>query len=52
MCGPVISDFGTDEQRGRWLPGIASGRAKMAFAVTEANAGSNSTNLATAAAPD
>ena len=52
MCGPIISDFGTDGQRERWLPGIASGRTRMAFAVTEADAGSNSTNIATSATQD
>lgn len=52
MCGPIISDYGTVEQRERWLPGLASGRNRMAFAITEADAGSNATNIATTATTD
>jgi alkylation response protein AidB-like acyl-CoA dehydrogenase len=52
MCGPIISDFGTGEQKERWLPGLASGRTRMAFAITEADAGSNATNIATTATRD
>jgi alkylation response protein AidB-like acyl-CoA dehydrogenase len=52
MCGPIITDFGTPEQQDRWLPGLASGELKMAFAITEADAGSNATNLATKAVRD
>src|SRR5690606_481978 len=35
MCGPIIDEFGTEEQRERWLPGLAAGTVKMAFAITE-----------------
>jgi alkylation response protein AidB-like acyl-CoA dehydrogenase len=52
MCGPIISDYGTSGQRERWLPGLASGRTRMAFAITEADAGSNATNIATTATRD
>ena len=52
MCGPIIGDFGTDAQRQEWLPGIAGGRTKMAFAITEADAGSNATAITTSAARD
>jgi alkylation response protein AidB-like acyl-CoA dehydrogenase len=52
MCGPIISDYGTDGQRERWLPGLAGGRTRMAFAITEADAGSNATNIATTATRD
>ena len=52
ICGEIISRFGSDEQRQRWLPGIGSGEEKMAFAITEPDAGSNSHNLATAARRD
>ncbi|GGO96108.1 acyl-CoA dehydrogenase family protein [Wenjunlia tyrosinilytica] len=47
ICGTVIARFGTDEQRRRWLPGIADGSARMAFGITEPEAGSNSHRLAT-----
>jgi alkylation response protein AidB-like acyl-CoA dehydrogenase len=52
MCGPIIGDFGTGEQRDQWLPGLASGRTKMAFAITEADAGSNATAITTTAVRD
>jgi alkylation response protein AidB-like acyl-CoA dehydrogenase len=52
ICATVISRFGTDAQKERWLPDLASGEAKMAFAITEPNAGSNSHRLETAASRD
>jgi short-chain 2-methylacyl-CoA dehydrogenase len=33
--------FGTEEQKHRWLPDLASGRSLAAFGLTEANAGSD-----------
>jgi alkylation response protein AidB-like acyl-CoA dehydrogenase len=51
MCGPIIGDFGTDGQKDAWLPGLSAGRTRMAFAITEADAGSNATGIATTAAP-
>lgn len=52
ICGTVIARFGTDEQKERWLPGLATGKIKMAFAITEPDAGSNSHNIATAGRRD
>lgn len=49
IVGTVISEFGTDEQKKRWLPGVADGTARYAFAITEADAGSNSHNIVTTA---
>ena len=49
ICAEVIGRFGTDEQRDRYLPGLGSGATKMAFAITEPDAGSNSHQLATSA---
>jgi len=49
ICGTVIARFGTDEQKRRWLPGLADGSVTMAFAITEPDAGSNSHNLTTTA---
>lgn len=43
ICGTIIQAFGTDEQKRRWLPGIASGEIIMSFAITEPDAGSNCT---------
>jgi len=45
ISGAVIARFGSEAQKQRFLPGIASGREKMVFAITEPNAGSNSHNL-------
>jgi alkylation response protein AidB-like acyl-CoA dehydrogenase len=48
----MISEFGTDEQRQRWLPGMASGVSKVVFAITEPDAGSNTHRLSTTAVRD
>ncbi|MDH3539718.1 MAG: acyl-CoA/acyl-ACP dehydrogenase [Acidimicrobiia bacterium] len=52
ICGSVIQRFGSEAQKEHWLPGIASGKTKMAFAITEPDAGSNSHNLTTRARRD
>lgn len=52
MCGPIIERFGTEEQKANWLPPLASGERKMAFAITEADAGSNAPNIQTSAVRD
>jgi alkylation response protein AidB-like acyl-CoA dehydrogenase len=52
ICGEIIARFGAEEQKKAWLPGIASGKRKMVFAITEPDAGSNSHNIATVAARD
>jgi alkylation response protein AidB-like acyl-CoA dehydrogenase len=49
ICGSILARFGTPDQQREWLPGIASGRRKMAFALTEPDAGSNTHNLSTTA---
>lgn len=41
--------YGTDEQKERWLPDLASGRKLAAFALTEPNAGSDAYNIETRA---
>jgi alkylation response protein AidB-like acyl-CoA dehydrogenase len=48
ICATVVARFGTAEQKQRWLPGFADGTTKMAFAITEPDAGSNSHKLTTA----
>jgi alkylation response protein AidB-like acyl-CoA dehydrogenase len=50
--GTIISKFGTEEQKKRWLPGIADGSITMAFAITEPDAGSNSHRITTTARRD
>jgi alkylation response protein AidB-like acyl-CoA dehydrogenase len=52
IAGSVIATSGTQEQRERWLPGIADGSVKVSFAITEPDAGSNSHNITTSARRD
>ncbi|MFB1043152.1 acyl-CoA dehydrogenase family protein [Streptomyces chrestomyceticus] len=52
ICGTVIARFGTEEQKRAWLPGLADGSRKMAFGITEPDAGSNSHRIATTARRD
>ncbi|MCH9640107.1 MAG: acyl-CoA/acyl-ACP dehydrogenase [Actinomycetia bacterium] len=50
--GTIISKFGTEDQKKRWIPGIADGSITMAFAITEPDAGSNSHKITTTARRD
>jgi alkylation response protein AidB-like acyl-CoA dehydrogenase len=52
IVGSILTRHGTEEQRERWLPGIAAGTTKVAFAITEPDAGTNSHNLSSAATRD
>ena len=52
ICVSILAGHGTEEQKKRWLPVMASGEFKMAFAITEPNAGSNSHRLETRAVRD
>ncbi|CRK55956.1 Butyryl-CoA dehydrogenase [Alloactinosynnema sp. L-07] len=52
ICATIIARFGTDEQKRRWLPGFADGSLRMAFAITEPDAGSNAHKLTTTARRD
>ncbi|MFJ9619863.1 acyl-CoA dehydrogenase family protein [Streptomyces noursei] len=52
ICGTVIARFGTEEQKRTWLPGLADGSRKMAFGITEPDAGSNSHRITTTARKD
>ncbi|SCK07480.1 acyl-CoA dehydrogenase family protein [Streptomyces sp. WMMB 322] len=52
ICGTVIARFGTEEQKREWLPGLADGSRKMAFGITEPDAGSNSHRITTTARRD
>lgn len=49
ICGTVISAYGEPAQKQRWLPDLCEGTAKMAFAITEPEAGSNTHQLTTKA---
>ncbi|GAB08063.1 acyl-CoA dehydrogenase [Gordonia amarae] len=52
ICGNIIVRYGTDEQKQRWVPGLADGSYVMAFGITEPDAGSNSHNITTTARRD
>jgi alkylation response protein AidB-like acyl-CoA dehydrogenase len=52
IVGSILVRHGSDEQKERWLPGIAAGTTRVAFAITEPDAGSNSHNISTAARRD
>lgn len=52
IVGTIISRSGTDEQKQKWLPGIADGTITASFGITEPDAGSNSHNLTTTARRD
>jgi alkylation response protein AidB-like acyl-CoA dehydrogenase len=49
IVGSILVRHGRPEQQEQWLPGIAAGTTRVAFAITEPDAGSNSHNIATAA---
>ena len=46
-----LSLYGTDEQKAKWMPDLASGAKLAAFALTEASAGSDAAALRTTADP-
>jgi alkylation response protein AidB-like acyl-CoA dehydrogenase len=52
IVGSILARHGTEAQRDEWLPDIAAGTTKVAFAITEPDAGTNSHNLSTAATRD
>ena len=52
IAGQVLVNYGTDEQRERWLARIASGEVVASFALTEPGAGSNPAGLRTKAVLD
>lgn len=45
MVAGIIARFGTDEQRQRWVPQLAQGKLLGAFALSEAEAGSDAASL-------
>lgn len=48
----TLLQWGTEEQKQRWLPGLAKGKLIGAFGLTEPNAGSDAANLKTVARKD
>ena len=51
IVGTILAKHGTEEQKRRWLTGISAGSTRVAFAITEPDAGTNSHNLATSLTP-
>jgi butyryl-CoA dehydrogenase len=45
----ILMDYGTEEQRQKYLPDVASGKKLTAFALTEPTAGSDASNIRTTA---
>jgi acyl-CoA dehydrogenase len=52
LASPYVTNFGSDEQRARWLPRFASGELITAIGVTEADAGSDVAAIRTSARRD
>ena len=49
IVGSILVRHGNEEQKDRWLRGIAAGTTKIAFAITEPGAGANTANHSTTA---
>ncbi len=52
LATPYLLNFGSEEQKKRWLPTILSGETLTAIAVTEPDAGSDVAAIRTRATPD
>ncbi|MTD43768.1 acyl-CoA dehydrogenase [Conexibacter sp. W3-3-2] len=49
IAGSILTRHGTVAQKDRWLRGVGTGQTKIAFAITEPDAGSNSHSISTVA---
>jgi acyl-CoA dehydrogenase len=52
IAGHVLMEGGTEDQKREWLPRLASGEVTASFGLTEADAGSDPSSLATKAVRD
>ncbi len=49
VTGTILDRSANEEQKARWLPGVASGDTRLSFAITEPDAGSNAHRISTTA---
>ncbi|MCP4962804.1 MAG: acyl-CoA dehydrogenase [Actinomycetia bacterium] len=49
QIGPVLLQYGTEDQKQRWLPGIVAGDSSWAIGMSEPDAGSNVAGISTRA---
>lgn len=49
ICAPIIAAYGSETMKSEWLPGIASGKRRMSFGITEPDAGTNTHRVSTTA---
>jgi butyryl-CoA dehydrogenase len=52
ICANLIYRFGTDDQRARFLPSMATGERRAAFSLSEPDAGSDTQAITCRAVPD
>jgi alkylation response protein AidB-like acyl-CoA dehydrogenase len=52
MCATLIATYGTDEQKQRWLPQMASGARRGALSLSEPDAGTDTRNISCRATRD
>jgi alkylation response protein AidB-like acyl-CoA dehydrogenase len=52
ICAPIIQSHASDAIKRFWLPGLATGEKRLAFAITEPDAGSNTHKVSTIARRD
>ncbi len=49
ICAPIVEKHGSAEMKQAWLPGLADGTRRIAFAITEPDAGTNTHKVSTTA---
>lgn len=49
ICAPIIQSHASEDIKRDWLPGLADGTKRLAFAITEPDAGSNTHKVSTVA---
>jgi alkylation response protein AidB-like acyl-CoA dehydrogenase len=49
ICVPILDQHASDDLKKAWLPGLADGSRRLAFAITEPDAGTNTHKITTTA---